>query len=225
MTLVPLPTRAPGGHRAIRPPLRAIRRRLPRPAGIARRRFMVRATKHLLPVGALALLATIVLWPELSRDAERHRFGLGRVGGAPVNGQMDNATYHGLDERGRPYAMTATAARESAPGRIELTNPKGDITMDGGRWTMVQSREGSYLQHAGDLDLSGDVVLYRDDGTTLHTDTADVDLKAGAAAGNDLTHTEGPFGHLDSQGFTLTDRGALVRFPGPGHLVMRAAGR
>ena len=225
MTLVPLSTRVPAGARTIRPPLHAMRRRVPRPGGIARRRFLVQFTKRVLPVGALALLATIVLWPEISRDAERHRLGFRNIGGMPVNGQMDTATYHGIDERGRPYTMTAAAARESAPGRVELTEPKGDITMGSSGWVMVQSHKGSYLQHAGDLDLSGDVVLYRDDGMTLHTDTADVDLKAGAAASTDMTHTEGPFGHLDSQGFTLTDRGNLVRFPGPGHLVMRAAGR
>ena len=40
----------------------------------------------------------------------------------------------------------------------------------------------------------------------MSTDTATVDLKAGVAAGADMVHAEGPFGTLDAQGFTLTDK-------------------
>ena len=32
---------------------------------------------------------------------------------------------------------------------------------------MVQSKHGVFLQHSNQLDLSQDVVLYRDDGTTM----------------------------------------------------------
>ena len=46
-------------------------RRAPSPAGIARRRWMVRWSKRLLPVLALALLSSLALWPELNRQAER----------------------------------------------------------------------------------------------------------------------------------------------------------
>ncbi len=70
------------------------------------------------------------------------------------------------------------------------------------------------MQHAGLLDLSGDVALYRDNGVTLRTQSAAMDLKAGAAAGNEATHAEGPFGTLDSQGFALVDKGDVIQFDG-----------
>ena len=41
-----------------------------------------------------------------------------------------------------------------------------------------------------------------------------------AAAGSEPTHAEGPFGTLDAQGFTITDKGAAVQFIGPAHLVL-----
>ena len=85
---------------------------------------------------------------------------------------------------------------------------------------MVEAEHGVLLQHTSQLDLSGEVVLYRDDGTTLRTDAAALDLKAGAGASSDKTHAEGPFGVLDSQGFTLTDKGASIQFTGPAHLVL-----
>jgi len=80
-----------------------------------------------------------------------------------------------------------------------------------------------FLQHANQLDLSGAVTLYRDDGTTMTTASASVDLKNGAAASAEPTHAEGPFGTLDAQGFTLTDKGTAIQFAGPAHLVLNGS--
>ena len=88
---------------------------------------------------------------------------------------------------------------------------------------MLQSKHGVFLQHTNQLDLSHDVTLYRDDGTTMTTASASVDLKNGAAASAEPTHAEGPFGTLDAQGFTVTDKGAAIQFTGPAHLVLNGA--
>ena len=85
---------------------------------------------------------------------------------------------------------------------------------------MLQGDTGVYMQHSSLLDLSGNVTLYREDGTTVTTDTATVDLKAGAAANNSRVHAEGPFGTLDAQAFAITDNGNVMQFTGPARLVM-----
>ena len=108
---------------------------------------------------------------------------------------------------------------------MNLQVPKADVTLQNGTWLMVQARDGVYMQHAGQLDLSHDVILYREDGTTMTSDTADVDLKQGAAASSSQTHAEGPFGTLDAPGFSLVDKGAVVQFPGPAHMVLNGARR
>jgi lipopolysaccharide export system protein LptC len=89
---------------------------------------------------------------------------------------------------------------------------------------MLTSKEGTFMQHLNQLDLVKDVTLYRDDGTTMHTQSASIDVKAGAAAGSEPTHVEGPFGVLDAQGFTVMDKGTAMDFPGPAHLVLNGAG-
>lgn len=221
MSVAPL-LRGPAAGRNVALP-RLTRPRAPINPRLARRRWGVGIAKRLLPVIALALLASIALWPEFARETSRERIAWRRETALPQSGVMTDAAYHGVDERGRPYTMTAVKARQVSPERINLHEPKGDITLESGNWLMVQSRRGVYLQHLDDLDLSRDVVLYRDDGTTLTTDAATVDLKAGAAAGADRTHAEGPFGTLDAQGFALTDKGAAIQFFGPGRLVMNAA--
>ena len=212
------PSPVPLTRQRTEPPLR---RRQAVPSAIARRRRVVSLTKLVLPLAALLLLATMALWPELSRGLNAVKMAAGAMG-LPEAGQLTDATYHGVDQRGRPYTMTATAAHEVNAQRVDLTQPKGDITLEGNRWLMVQARNGVYMQHIGSLDLSGDVQLYRDDGTVMQTDTATLDLKAGAGSGADRVHVEGSFGTLDAQGFTMTDQGSLLHFAGPGHLVLNA---
>ena len=136
---------------------------------------------------------------------------------------MIDARYHGIDEKGRPYTLTAATAQQDGPERVNLTIPKGDITLEDGTWLMLQAKQGVFMQHINQLDLSHDVTLYRDDGTTLVTASASIDLKNGAAAGAEPVHAEGPFGTLDAQGFTLVDKGANIQFAGPAHLVLNGA--
>lgn len=209
-------------------------RRAPTPGRIARRRVAVTLTKWLLPVIAVLLLGTIAAWPEIARLSDGSRVAVRRAFNADsAEARLVEPRYRGVDERGRPYTLSADVAlqggamqggaTQGGKERINLTTPVGDVVLENGSWMLVRSREGVFIQGSGQLDLSGDVVLYRDDGTTLSTQSAAIDLKAGAAAGSDQTHAEGPFGVLDSQGFTLIDKGAAVQFQGPSRLVLEAA--
>lgn len=190
---------------------------------IRRRRRFVGAAKLLLPFCGLALLASIAVWPELERVRDSAAVALRRgLAVDPESGQMQSPRYRGVDERGRPYTVSAKMAREVSPGRIALTLPKGDLVPENAAWLMVEAERGVFLQHTSQLDLSGEVVLYRNDGTTLRTDAAAVELKSGAGASSEKTHAEGPFGVLDAQGFTLVDKGASIQFTGPAHLVLNS---
>ena len=52
---------------------------------------------------------------------------------------------------------------------------------------------------------------------------ASIDLKDGAAAGAEPVHAEGPFGTLDAQGFTVTDKGTSIQFAARRGLVLNGA--
>jgi lipopolysaccharide export system protein LptC len=195
----------------------------PAPRRIARRRFLINLTKWVLPLTAMALLASIALWPEIEDSMTQSRLRMNHVSGEVDGGKLLDARYNGVDEKGRPYTVTAATAWQLDPARVGLTMPKGDITLANGTWLMITSKEGTFMQHLNQLDLVKDVTLYRDDGTTMHTESASIDLKAGAAAGSDSVHAEGPFGVLDAQGFTVMDKGAAIDFPGPAHLVLNGA--
>ncbi|HLY90150.1 MAG TPA: LPS export ABC transporter periplasmic protein LptC [Acetobacteraceae bacterium] len=221
MSVTPLPARAmPSrrhGHQLIAAAAARVRQ-VPSPSGIARRRALITLTKWLLPICALLLLASIALWPELGRVRDTVRMTIEHSGASGAT--LTDARYHGIDEHGRPYTVTAETAQQDGPDRINLTIPKADITLSNGTWLMVQSKRGVYLQHTSQLDLSRDVTLYRDDGTTLTTASVSIDLREGAGASDQPTHAEGPFGTLDAQGFIVTDKGTAIQFTGPARLVL-----
>ncbi len=203
-----------GGYLAIaraRDPARA----QPSAGWLLRRRWIVTASKFLLPVVALTLLTAVAIWPEIDRAADRGRVAMRTVGATVGGARLSQAHYNGVDQRGRPFTVTATTAIQRADERIDLSIPNADMTLENGTWINVKSKLGVYARATDQLDLSGDVVLYRDDGTTMTTATATVELKAGAASGADPTHVEGPFGNLDAAGFTTIDKGAAIQFWGP----------
>jgi lipopolysaccharide export system protein LptC len=197
-------------------------RRLPSANKLARRRILVVWLKRLLPVGALALLSLVVLWPEIGNRHNPARISYHIAPGteASSQGSMTKAHYQGVDDSGRPFTLTAAQAVQNDVEHVTLTQPAGDITLKGGAWLMVQSRAGLYHTHVQHLDLSDHVTLYRDDGTTLRTHAAVVNLKNDTAKGHDPVSAEGPFGTLDAEGFTLTDHGTRILFTGPAKLVL-----
>ena len=226
MSVRPLPTRPnavrrPGQQLVAAAAARI--RRPPAPGRLARRRLIITLTKWLLPACALVLLASIALWPELGHLGDATRVAYQRVSGDLGGATLTNAHYRGVDQQGRPYTLTAAIAQQEGSDRINLTTVKADTTLSSGTWLMLQAKNGVFLQHSNQLDLSHDVTLYRDDGTTVVTNSATIDLKNGAAAGNEPTHSEGPFGTLDAQGFMVTDKGAAIQFIGPAHLVLNGS--
>ena len=193
---------------------------------IRMRRFTIMIAKLGLPLLAVLLLSAIALWPEIARISENSRMSFRRIFAVEAeSGRMQNPHYKGIDQRNRPYTITATWAMQATPNRIDLGDPKGDMVLESGNWLQVESKDGVFIQRAELLDLSHDVVMYRDDGTVIRTQTAAVDIKQGAASSDDKTHAEGPFGTLDSQGFTLTDKAGAIQFQGPARLIINGASK
>jgi lipopolysaccharide export system protein LptC len=166
------------------------------------------------------LLASIALWPEFNKARDAARVVFSGLHASVDGARITNAHYRGVDERGRPYTVTAETATQRDAEQFDLTVPNADMTLENGTWINVKSKQGVFMRKAQQLDLSHDVVLYRDDGTTMTTSSATVEIKAGAASGAEATHVEGPFGTIDAAGFTTLDKGAAIQFWGPAHVVL-----
>ena len=204
----------------------AHRRPLPSAMALARRRRLVLWAKRLLPVFALALLSAIALWPDIEGTHNAARITYHRVPGAAADtATMTGAHYQGIDQQGRPFTLTAVTAVQTDPNHVRLTRPEGDMTLQSDSWLMLKALHGLYRQRTQHLDLSGHVSLYRDDGTTMRTAAASIDMKNSTADGHAPISAEGPFGTLDAQGFKLVDHGTRVTFIGPAKLVLNGAGQ
>jgi lipopolysaccharide export system protein LptC len=199
-------------------------RHVPTRGGILRRRLMIRSSKFFLPAAAVLLLSLIALWPELN-TTDRARFAFHGLSASLDGARLTDAHYKGVDERGRPYTVTAATATQHDADRVDLTIPDADMTLENGTWLNVKSKQGVYMRKDQQLDLSHDVVLYRDDGTTMTTASATVAMKDGAATSAVHTHVEGPFGTLDATGFTTVDKGAAIQFWGPARAELNGVSR
>jgi lipopolysaccharide export system protein LptC len=207
-----------GGYLAIE--RRGGARRVPTRDGLARRRLMINTSKFVLPAAALLLLSSIALWPEFNGVAGKAGLVMRGLTATIDGARVTNAHYNGVDQRGRPFTVTAASANQRDVDRFDLTVPNADMTLENGTWINVKSKQGVFMRKDQQLDLSDDVVLYRDDGTTMTTASASVEMKAGAASGAEATHVEGPFGTLDATGFTTMDKGAAIQFWGPVQVEM-----
>jgi lipopolysaccharide export system protein LptC len=192
-------------------------------ADFVRRSQKVGIAKRLLPAAGLLLLAALVAAPELRSGPEADRVAYhleGNTAAQPAS-KLLGAKYHGIDQQGQPYTVTADSAVELGADNVALAAPMGDITLKSGAWLMMKAADGTYRPHSDQLELTGGVTLYRNDGMVLTTTDMVVNMHDGSAGTNAPTAVQGSFGTLNAQnGFSLTDRGAAVTFKGPATLVL-----
>ena len=204
--------------------LDGLRRRNPETlAGVARRSLKVSILKKSLPVVAALLLVTLALAPSwrAGPDANRVTYHVQNVAGGAAASRMQGAEYHGMDQHGQPYTLTADSADQSGTDAVALTAPQGDITLKNGGWLMLKSDTGMFHQQSQVLRLSGNVTLYRNDGTILNVAQMHINLHAGSAVSHAPVQVQGPFGTLSAaNGFVLSNRGADILFKGPASMSL-----
>lgn len=181
--------------------------------------------KILLPAVAAVLLGLIVAWPRLTGTEDRFHIGFADIGPDAVESlSMVNARYFGVDERNRPFTVTADVATEESPsGIILLEAPKADFTTKEGANIYVEARQGFYHQKEQLLDLVGEVNLYHDNGYELHTEEAQIDLAHSTARGEAPVTGQGPQGDLNGEGFEIKEGGKQVIVTGRSSLMLQGA--
>lgn len=186
--------------------------------------LFVNLMRFVLPAVALALIAAVVVWPQLHDDGKM-RFHLDFAKIAPQAAKsltMVKPRFTGLDSGKRPYTVTAESASQQSGGSplVDLEKPVADVTLKDGTWVALRSAEGTYNQSSHDLELRGEVSLFQDKGYEFRTARAHLNLRDGVAHGDAPVEGQGPFGHLTSAGFRISQHGKYVVFTGPAHLTI-----
>lgn len=202
-------------------------RAAPRLSGIGTRysRF-VGMMRFCLPLAAGLLIAMIAVWPQLQRETQGFSLDAQMLKTERATGQnLVKPRYTSADQKDRPFAVTAARAiqLENAPDVVELTDPEAELRLRDEAWLMLVARRGLYDRASQTLDLDGGVEVYHEDGHTIRTDHALVDVARGEAFGDTPVVASGPNGELTAGGFQVFDKGARMLFFNDARLVMRPA--
>lgn len=177
-----------------------------------------------LPLAAGLLIAMIAVWPQLQRETEGTSLDAQMLKAERASGQnLVKPRYTSADQQDRPFGVTAARAvqMENAPDVVELTDPEAELRLRDESWLMLIARRGRYDRAAQTLDLDGGVEVYHEDGHTIRTARALVDISRGEAFGDAAVAASGPNGELTANGFQVFDKGARMMFFGDARLVLR----
>lgn len=197
---------------------------LPRYSGRSSYSFFVGFLKVTLPAVAVALILLIIAWPQLQFDDGAVSVSLSDLGPEQAeNLSMLNPRFQGMDERNRPFNVTASEASQQTgdSSEVALDAPRADLTLDDGSALALSAESGVYDRKAKTLNLDGEVTLLHDRGMEILTEEAEVDLEAGRAQGNAPVAGQGTTGDLTAEGFVVLDRGKRILFTGQSRLLIR----
>lgn len=207
----------------VAPPVRRARQRQPR-ASVGFHSRLVGFLKLILPLVAGALVLLVAAWPHLHQPQDKFKIGVSNINieeAATV--KMIKPRFTGIDAANRPFVLTAEDAVQQATDSnvVELSLPKGDVTLTNGSWVALTGETGQYYKDLQILDLAGQVSMFHDAGYEFRTSTARFEVQTGTAQGNDHIDGQGPFGSISADGFRLVDKGAIVHFLGKSRLIIK----
>ncbi len=133
--------------------------------------------KWLLPALALAVLATIIIWPLTKVQEFSFLLAKDKVGVADERLRIDNAVYRGETARGEAFVISAAGAvqHSSAVPIVELKALTAKLQMEDGPAT-VTAPSGRYFMDKDRLQINGPVMLQSANGYSLDSATIDIDL-------------------------------------------------
>ncbi len=179
--------------------------------------LFVRTMRVALPVGAIGLLALVMLWPRLSAIDSGPNLGVGGVD-LEQDGRvrLDHPRYVGEASEGGAYAVEAESARLDPvePRRIELEQMRAELPAEG-RGPVELRADGAVFDRDEELiELDGGIELTTADGYRLRTEAATVVLGAGTVRSSTPVDGDGPEGEIRADRLEVDDGGEVIRFVG-----------
>ncbi len=179
--------------------------------------------RFLLPVSAIILATTVVVWPYFNVTDSGTVVDIATLNlPAEDRPTMANARFLGTDNKGQPFTVTAVTAwqEQGYDELVYMEDLQGDMMLDSGMWATIYSDRGIYDQVGQLLVVESNVSVFTDEGYELHSDYALIDLDQGIAEGHMPVSGQGPAGLIDAQGFRITDNGDKLFFEGRVYLTL-----
>ena len=182
--------------------------------------------KWLLPALALAVLATIVIWPLTKVNEFSFLLAKDNVAMAAERLRIDNAVYRGETNKGEAFVISAQGAvqRSSAVAIVELTGLQARLAMVEGP-AKVMAPSGQYFIESDRLRVAGPVRLDSAAGYTLDSATIDIDLNTRAVTSAEPVTGTMPLGSFSAGSFAGEIQGRKLVLSGGTHLRIRPRAR
>jgi lipopolysaccharide export system protein LptC len=183
--------------------------------------------KIVLPVAAVAVLATIIAWPLVSAQEFSFLLAKDQVEMATERLRINNAVYRGETANGEAFVISAGGAvqRSSALPIVELTSLSARLKMADGPAT-VTAPAGRYFMETDMLQITGPVRFDSAAGFSLDSQTVDVDLNARTVVTRYPVTGVLPIGNFRAQSLSADIQGRNVVLDGGVHLRINGrAGR
>ena len=180
----------------------------------ARRSRFVGLLKLVLPLIALCLVALVIAWPQIYSRYQGFGLSFADVQIDDNQLRMLNARYQGVDERNRPYVVTADSATQDPKDHklVSLDKLNADMTLEDGGWVSLSAKSGIYHETRKFLHLTDDINVYTDRGYEFHGAVADVDFNAGTVQSDQPVQGHGPSGSINSNRMLISDKGNRLLF-------------
>ena len=181
--------------------------------------------KWLLPALALAVLATIVIWPLTKVNEFSFLLAKDNVGMAAERLRIDNAVYRGETNKGEAFVISAQGAiqRSSTVAVVTLTGLQAKLAMIEGP-AKVTAPSGRYFIETDRLQVAGPVRLDSAAGYTLDSATVDIDLNTRRVTTDQPVKGNLPFGAFRAGRFQGDIQGRRVILDGGMHLRIQQGG-
>lgn len=175
--------------------------------------------KIALPVAAVAVLGTIIIWPLAAAQEFSFLLAKDKVEMATERLRIDRAEYRGETARGEAFVISAGGAvqRSSALPIVELTDLKARLKMADGPAT-VTAPAGRYFIETDKLQITGPVRLDSAAGFSLDSATVDIDLNARTVVTREPVTGVLPIGRFTANSLSADIQGRNVVLDGGVHL-------
>ena len=154
----------------------------------------------LLPVLALVVGATTILWPFLNEKEVSFTLSQDEVARSDGVIHMTNPRYVGTDSGNRLFSVEASSGQQedAKSPSIRLSDIRAQMELQPGTPAFVHARTGIYRMKDNSLSLIGGVSVRSSAGYELEMDGAEIDLKAHTAVGTGNIRGASELGKLEA---------------------------
>lgn len=177
----------------------------------------VALSKWSLVAVAMMLMASLVVWPLVTKDKTGLRVsfvGTSTVDGNPSRPVMTNPQYYGVNENGQEYKVTGETATQQSSSLVVIDKVSAQLSKPDGSWVALTADHAEFQQDKKLIDLFGNVNVLDDQQNQFITDEAKIDATTMHVVGEKPIRGVGLQGNIVASAFEITDNGNRIIFKG-----------